>query len=71
MLKRLLARLIGPKPPGFQFEVVDEMFWRCLLCHPQRIVPTNQLAFHASSKHGWRAPAVTIKPPHRHTATCE
>lgn len=62
MLRRLLARLIGENPPGFQYEAIDSGLWRCLNCHPTRVVWRDQLAYHAQVKHGFKAANVRIYP---------
>lgn len=76
MLRRWLARLIGPKPPGFQYRVLvdkacglDHTMYLCMLCDDY--VRQDQLKFHAEKLHGFDASNVRISTPHRHTASCE
>lgn len=62
MLRRWLALLLGPKPPGFCYEALDSGLWRCLNCHPSRIVWRDQLAYHAQWRHGFKSANVRIEP---------
>ena len=60
-LSTSLNRYRKPQP-GFQYEALDSGLWRCLNCHPARIVWRDQLTFHAQSKHGFKAEDVRIEP---------
>jgi len=66
MLRRWLRRLVGPKPPGFRFECLQDGRWLCLLC--DRSVQDTQMGFHAKTRHGWQAPDVKIQPHERSAA---